>query len=320
MSKLDPQLTILTVSYKSADLLRLNLALVNSLNSSDTYRWLIVENTAAGDPAKLPDTEQGFSVIQGPPHNPDIFAAGSYHHAEGLNLGIEHVDTPYVLVLDPDFFITRKAWMENTIAHMQKQQLAFLGVPWNPGRPTKFRYFPAVHCMFIDLTRISKESLDFRPDHENSPGYLASKSRRKHKLGKIYKQVLQPKRLRIGSSRDTGWKIYDQYYQSFGNATECMNPVYRPNPIHKFLDSLLPEQFSIEPGKKSYCVPEGYEKIGYRAIGEYGWEQFCWQQSVFGFHIRSSPVRAAGEDSVKQQSERAAGLIQRMVSDTLLCP
>ena len=73
------------------------------------------------------------------------------------------VTTRFLLILDPDFFIVRRDWIADCLAHMQAHELSFFGAAHHPRRPTKFRYFPSVMCTFVDLSRVDRHDLDFNP-------------------------------------------------------------------------------------------------------------------------------------------------------------
>ena len=54
---------------------------------------------------------------------------------------------------------------------MKAMGLAVFGAPGPPRWAYKNRYFPCVHCMFVDLEQVSIDRLDFEPDYEDVPGH-----------------------------------------------------------------------------------------------------------------------------------------------------
>lgn len=155
--------TICTVSYRSASLLDLNLTLTRELNPVADFRWLIVDNNNDFQ-GRNPFDDQMVQVIQGDPcinHGP---LKGSYHHAQALNKALDLVTTRYLLVLDPDFFIFQRDWINKVLAYMSENHLSFWGAPYYPNLTWKRRYFPTVSCMLIDLKRVAREALDFSPE------------------------------------------------------------------------------------------------------------------------------------------------------------
>lgn len=91
---------------------------------------------------------------------------GSYQHAAALNRFIheQEVQTRFLLILDPDFFILQKNWIKEVCKHMETCGLWFFGAPWHPKWFSKHRYFPCVHCLFIDTKYVKYRDLDFTPD------------------------------------------------------------------------------------------------------------------------------------------------------------
>ena len=222
-------LTICTVSYNSADWISLNLRLMNALNPDTNYHWTIVENSPR-DSAKRISTPMApnMSIIEGAEFEPDRYAAPSYHHGSGLNIGIQDVHTRYLLVLDPDFFIIQKGWITSVLQYMMKNQIYILGAPWHPSRYKKWRYFPCAHCTFYDLKHINKDSLDFRPDYDAHPRLDKKYKGLQKKFLKLIDPLKLANRRRIGHSADTGYRIYTTYNKN--NARhECFAPVFSPS-------------------------------------------------------------------------------------------
>ena len=88
-----------------------------------------------------------------------------------MNRTLPHIATRFALFCDPDFFIVRENWIHAVIQHMTEHGIGILGVPWHPRWTHKVRYFPCVHCMFVDLEVTPVETLDFTPDIDGMPGY-----------------------------------------------------------------------------------------------------------------------------------------------------
>ncbi|MBN8655571.1 MAG: hypothetical protein J0M11_07535 [Anaerolineae bacterium] len=158
-------LTICTVSYRSASLLDLNLTLTRELNPAANFHWLIVDNNndfQGHNPLAL--GEKNVQVIQGDPCINQGLLKGSYHHAQALNKALSLVSTRYLLVIDPDFFIFQKDWVNTVLKYMSDNNLSFWGAPYYPNLTWKRRYFPTVSCMLIDLEKVAPEKLDFTPE------------------------------------------------------------------------------------------------------------------------------------------------------------
>ncbi|MFC1453450.1 hypothetical protein ACFLSJ_08930 [Verrucomicrobiota bacterium] len=165
--KLVPGLTLCTVSFGSKVFLDLNRRLADALNGERPWEWLVVENSPAGSPDALDGSDSRFTLLGGVEFERKQRAPASYHHGRALNHALEHVRTRFALVMDPDFYIVRPGWADTVPQHMEDRGLCFFGVPWHPKFYTKYRYFPCAHCMFVDLVRAPRESLDFRPSYED---------------------------------------------------------------------------------------------------------------------------------------------------------
>ena len=290
-------LTILSVSFRSEAYLEENLRLASELNGDCDFEWIIVNNDP-GRPFPKGNARPGFRVLDGPPPVPARKGSASYHHAYGLNLGLQAVKSRYLLVLDPDFYILPRGWMGRAMAHMRSHDLSFLGCVWNPQDYHKPRYFPSVHCMFVDLDKVDKSDLDFTPE-------LDTINRRKWILNKLH----IPRRIRelvmAGASRDTGYRIL----RTFRGHRDCRYEVFQPicldesflegyeNSLHQIWRRLLPDRFSLYPKRPGYISgPEGTTAAD-SAWMKMGWEGFRWQNEVFSVHLRNYGRRQRDPES-----------------------
>jgi hypothetical protein len=298
----DSGVTVCSVSFHNARHLELNWNVTSRLNPMQRLMWVVTANTPS-DADDLATLGAGhFVVARGSAFDPGRPRPASYHHGIGLNTAMELVRTRFALILDPDFYIVRANWVADVIQHMQANGLAFLGVPWHPKWHTKYRYFPCVHCLFVDLTQVKAESLDFRPG-PGGPGTekpawkaLASASL-KRRLPSSLLHVLQNLRGRmaIGASEDTGHYVYREYARSHTIRSECLTPVYRhasdyPVVSHRAfsraIDGLLPDRFSYRPKRTGYFAESGFRELRNADARLHGWEEFIWKGQPFGFHLR----------------------------------
>ena len=255
------QLTICSVSFKSAELLKLNLELTLQLNKVNDISWLVIDNN--GDFIDNKEAAvRNFQIIEGDqPINSGRLKA-SYHHAQALNKALKYISTRYLLVLDPDFFIIRRNWIVEVLQHASKQGLSFWGAPYYPDLTWKRRYFPNGTCMLIDLDRVSKDMLDFTPELDEYhtlfgcstltllgilagriPGEIDNKER--SILAEIAKGILRNRWLarplsifssnRIRTitniSHDTGFKIQNAFGDNRDYIYEMLEPSFE-NPLY----------------------------------------------------------------------------------------
>lgn len=316
------ELTVCTVSFHSREYLELNLALTRSLNPSAPIAWLVIENTPHGADGRLDEESNGFVVAEGVDASQTGKYGGSYHHGAALDKALLHINTRFALVLDPDFFIIRPGWAADVIEHMMANDLAFFGVPWHPRWYRKPRYFPCVHCMFIDMDQVAKEDITFLPDLLNNPRPFTSGTWRNYMDVRNQGQGLRAfwaiarlpwrtlaedlrQRLLIGSSRDTGHHLHRKYGKQSRIRHEQVKPVFRPQQagfipedvsplqISKIVESLLPDRFSYVPKRKHYYSEIGFRELTGVDVASLGWEEFTWQDKPFGFHVRGYVQRDA---------------------------
>jgi len=299
-----------------------------NLNTTITSpKWLVVENSDMDSSERLSVDDQRFTVIEGGVRKQIGRAVGSYHHASGLNKTLDSITSRYALFFDPDFFIVKPNWIRDIIAHMQRRQLSLFGVPYYPDRNAKYRYFPCVICLFIDLGSIMKSDLDISPeidemeiasslslkcliewvlaDQKPNYGQLSSKitieMAREALRNRLMSRLLGrfAGLFRIGRSRDTGWLIYQSYYGSDKYLSECVVPVWK-NPLFTRPTSLktlvkqtiarwiLPDRNSPYPKQRYYTTHLSFRDFGFLDFSTVNAEEYLWQGEPFGFHIRGA--------------------------------
>lgn len=310
----DPGLTICTVSFESAPWLSLNRALVERLNPGKTPRWLVAENSPAGSAHRLSPADRDFEVLEGTPYPARAFAAASYHHAAGLGIAISRVTSRYLLVLDPDFFIIRRNWIDELIAHMRAAGIAILGAPWHPARINKIRYFPCAHCTLIDLRQVPKDSLDFSPGYERVPDWAVEKNKQHSRIGSVMRRLSLARRRRIGTSRDTGWRLARRYGDGTSAAVECLLPVFQPPAGRRIADWFFPDRLSFTPKRKGCFTRTGFEAYGLPDLRSRGWEEFIWSGAPFGFHVRCQPIRNKQATTLEEHYRFAESVLEQVWS------
>jgi hypothetical protein len=310
-------LTILSVNFKGKFYFDLNFTCAAALNKTDALKWIVAENTPEGADGKIDFSDKRFQVIPGIdsktiPQEP----RGSYHHGTALNKGKEFLKTRFALVLDPDFFIVKQNWITEVLSYMVKNDLSFFGVPWHPRHWQKYRYFPCVHCVFIDLSKVALDSLDFRPDLINNPSrqfkprfwieYQRLQSQKRW-LRRCYWLLRQPwlsieedseQRHYIGSSRDTGYFLYQKFSRDDRYKSGTITPVFHPGQdifipagvsrlqSSKMIECLKTDRNSYIPKRRGYFTGKGFRENGFVDVNGLGWEEFVWQDEPFGFHMR----------------------------------
>ena len=315
------ELTIISVYHNrlSKKLLELNGEFTRALNPHTDIEWLVGNNTPAGFTDGI--DEKNFVIIT---NRENYHGLGSHRHAGAINKCLKEVKTRFVLSLDSDFYIVRHGWIKEIIGHMKANDLAFFGVTHHTQDYPKFRYFPAVACMFVDLEKISLETLDFSPQlelteqketgrivrMEKNPDIKKKLARKKIKqffperaivfLGKIMRTLnMRTRRMAIGTARDTSHRIYTRYVRNKRFRREFVSVVFDPynephlrrmvwSPLNRILEMLLPDRLCYVPKDKHSYSATGFKERGYSDLRGFGWEESLWKGSPFGTHIRGS--------------------------------
>jgi len=325
----NPSLTICSVSFRHGEHLRLNRTLLTDLNPGVAIRWLVAENTPDPDPGS-PRSDATFTVVPGAPRTFEGEGAASVQHGETLDALLPHVGTRFLLVLDPDFYVVMPHWIELVLSHMRRANLDFFGAPWHPRWVEKYRYFPCVHFLLVDLDRVERGSLVFRPpllaprtaQDINAPlsrlrAALAAAGNRPPGgfvdraaaiLKRNFIRLLPSRRRRlIGTAIDTGTVLHRIHARRPGCRHECLTPVFRPERdlgakisplINRWVESFLPDHLSYVPKRPGWTSRSGFRERGLPDAIPYGWEEFLWHDRAFAFHLRGSRTRKSVEQEI----------------------
>lgn len=309
------KLTICSVSYNSSAFLIENFDLVQRLNPGQQISWIVAENSPSGSQKKLFDDH--FRVIEGTkPVEPTMHAYASYHHAGSLNKTLSLIDTRFVLFVDPDFFILKKNWLNVVTDHMKQNNLSFFGVPWHPKWINKYRGFPCVHCLFVDLRKVNIKELDFVPEYHLKSGkrkyiqYEGESAFVRHYRNFLIKLLrgisvirkLSKIKIRstISSSPDTGSGIYRKFYNrhEFEMAIPVVTEKEYSN-LDLMLDYLLPDNLRFVSHKNKF-TRNSMKDFGLLDYDSMGCEEFLWLGEPFGFHVRNYPKILKGKQGYDQ--------------------
>ena len=235
----------------------------------------------------------------------------SYHHASGLNLALQKVDSRYAVVIDPDLYVLRPNWLHDVIDHMTKNDLACFGVPWNPRWYWKYRYFPCTHLMVLDLEKCPWRWDLLAPDLVNYGQKFISKfwleqarlqnddppAARKHlrkNLRRAFNEDLVQRRT-IAESGDTGYCLIEEFDHNPALKYEAAIPVFSVDmgfqpasvtPLQRQFDALLPDRWSYLPKRPHSMSANGFKEFGLPNCRQWGWEEFLWKDEPFAFHVR----------------------------------
>lgn len=304
------EITLCSVSFNSRPWLEVNWQLVRNRNPAIPIDWLVAENSPPQAPLRLLPDDLRFRVVPGATFEQRAYGSGSYHHGRGMNRMLPHITSRFALFCDPDFYIVHENWIDAVIRHMMKHGIGILGVPWHPRWTHKVRYFPCVHCMFVDLETVPIETLDFTPDIDGMPSSARTITANKAVRLKLPDPLKLRRRRRIGSSRDVSWRIHDRYASDAGVRNECLQPVFRAGGrMRERLERLLPDRWSLLPQRQAYFSATGFKELGLPDLDARGWEEFIWQGRAFGFHVRSQP-KLKGQESLADHLAEVREVLQ----------
>ncbi len=341
-----PPLTIASVIHKDTALLELNWQLARKLNPTSEFQWLVADNRLENPGTPLTFGGDQVKLVPGAPLDTAIAqqVRASYHHALGLNQTIQHLNTRYALFLDPDYFIVQPDWIKLVLKHMEQSGLAFFGAPYHPKFYDKYRYFPCGICLFVDLERVPKETIDYLPEYDlaNMPAGWEIRvenefhARLRRKMSELPRPVaaalaiaarasgvskLFQDRHRVQAARDTGYKIFSRYAGNPETPSECLVPVYRlpedfSGPRHIFsgipalLERKLPDNLSFIPKRPGYFTGRSFKDFGAPDAAGMGWEETLWNDRPFGFHMHGTLRKKLGEWSADDQMRFLQSLLE----------
>lgn len=307
-------------SKEHLDYLKSNVRLTKKMNPKTLVKWIVVDNS--GGKVKFPKGNL-FTLVRGASLSLSKKRAGSFHHGEGLNIGIKRSKTRFLLILDPDFFIVSRNWVEEVIQYMKEEELALLGVPWHPRWYSKVRYFPSPHCFFIDTRTISRDKINFLPKDFNKVFPIKFLSVDTNLILRIlygvFRAITLKDRASIGVSKDTAIRMYEKHKNRtdvrlftpvFKIDRQFRGPNYAKSWINKLIERLLPEKLCFVPKNRNSFSEVEFNSREYKEINKLEYEQFLWNSKPFGFHIRGVS-RNKKISSVTRDIE----LIKRLISD-----
>lgn len=288
-------LTVLTVVIrKHYGYVARQIELAERLNPGASFRFIVVDNTSTDRPGLTVDDPR-CTVLPGAARDDSLSTdyMGSYHHAAGLNSALGQVDTRFLLILDPDLFPIYRNWIGACIEHMQRRNLSVFGAPWYYRWYRKYRYYPCVHFMLIDLEKVDLSGLDFTPT-------LADDHRREaspvHQLIRSIAPVTYG-RLLIGTRHDTGWRVHRDYAGRPGHGhglarpvidvgVEIVKPKHLATAEGQRRERRKSRRWSFLPAAGEYLEPDQAPGFGHWAFEQLAPERFVWRGAPFAFHLR----------------------------------
>lgn len=216
----DTAITVVSVSWHSADFLRDLFDNLRALAAQpDALRFLVADNTAGHDAALADLGVPDLSILP-------VDVSGEFMsvaHATGLNALMARLETPYVLVVDPDVAVFQPGWDETLRELVRSPDVVAAGAPYPAWKLGKYHDFPSPPFAFWRTDALLALEPDWRPYARRVGQRLADMLRRQMlQVSKFLDrnvQRLPARQYRVGRwmerrvgivSKDTGWEIADR--------------------------------------------------------------------------------------------------------------
>lgn len=296
-------ITILSViySHQTEDQILENYRLVSALNPSRSFHWVVGYNFSLKFPgpnvARFKETN--LNLVRCLDNDDQTLfnspITGAQQHGAALNLLRRLVNTRFLLILDPDFFIIENDWINQVIGSMGDSGLSFFGSTWDPKNYKKFRGFPSIHCFFSDLSRVALNELDFGVEIQNRPKISPIFQKIVKKLPNSIKLLFDRSMVQVNS--DPGSAIYRKFGRS-AHQSSTLIPYFQRFSTDRTLsllyflvlrlsDLFFPAEKRIIPDPRYYSK-RNFSDHGCAIALPAQWEQFFWNHKPFAFHIRST--------------------------------
>jgi len=274
---------LLSVKFGDWFWMESNIKLVQSLNPSFKSSWVIVNN----DLEEAPDSvkKAGLTLIRGA----DRFSCNdeSHHHAQAIHIGLQHIRSRFMILMDPDFYVIRPDWINLILQYMQEQNLAILGSPWHPRWFHQPQGFPSPHFFAVDLSRIDKKDLNFQPGIQDSTLLKIAAWLKNVKLNTLAQCLI------CGKFPDTGHEIRKRFLHDPKVRWECLPIVIggklflkKADGLTRFTSIFFSGSFDPSRSKDAGDFPHGFlSDLSGEAVGA-GWEEFYFKGQPFAFHLR----------------------------------
>ncbi len=150
-------LTLCSVSNADWKYIRFQDRVMRSLAHRPDFRRLVIEVSGSGE---------SVEALRALPHTEVVEAhvgkrVGSEAHGTALNSAMAHVQTEYMLVIDPDSTAVAREWDRICAAELVDPYVA-IGGPYESSAP-RYQNFPMVVYFFVRTDAMRRMRIDWRP-------------------------------------------------------------------------------------------------------------------------------------------------------------
>jgi hypothetical protein len=186
----------------------------------------------------------------------------------------------------------------------------------------KWRGFPCVHFLVIDLDKVDRSAIDFTPALVEDRRLSVSAFNRflRGAWPGLYARTL------IETRRDTGWKLASRFSGDPQRPHETVLPIsdiakdfkkppHVRTPWGRWLERLAPSQWRFLPRDGTYVAPEDGPDLARPDLIALAPETFVWRGAPFAMHMRHH-ARDFGEETADIPVDPALvdGLLDRIAA------
>jgi hypothetical protein len=258
------------------ELFSLNFHSVWKFNPDSEHKTVLVNNTGGTvtdleGATIVPGLNGEFLVpLLGKPVSDEVGLA--------LMMGLRAVDTRYICVLDPDFFVICPHWIEAMKAHMEAADVGIITAPPHPHHYNK-RNTVTNNFIFIDTERFPKAFINFVPSKKDIRVLI-----RGAKIKKLVGYMLHHYFIR-NTFLDCGDQIEARSETKIEYLTALYN--HKESPYYTWLERIVPERFRLINKNVPYLVADDLTVA---------METWMWNAIPFGVHCRKFFQRALMPD------------------------
>lgn len=114
---MEPIVTIIIPNYKTPEITKLCLRLINKHTDISRVKVIVVDNNSNDSSTEYLRSLRWIDLIERPPEPDDT---PSLSHSRALDLALELVQTPYVLSIHTDTLIHHDGWLDFLLEEIKK--------------------------------------------------------------------------------------------------------------------------------------------------------------------------------------------------------
>ena len=297
----DGTLTILSVSYRSAEFVRFQVWTATAVASGrHTLEWRVIDATPEQRDAERLAGCSHVTVLDSdvaerwrPERVDPRYSPRSVQHAQALNELVASLDEDgLALIADPDCFVLRHNWDAVLVDALERTEADVIGAPWDPRRRLKLgQGIPTPTFMLFRIARLRSLGIDFSPEPyppRDSPQWSWPLLRWRHHE----------------DWRDTGWRIAEAARAGRLRTLAFDAPVLTPEGggrLRRAAHRLAPDAMLSRPRglyRPPYVAVAAPDEIA-AAPGGDRYEEYWWDGDPIVCHLRGVSQLGIGFDDAR---------------------